>query len=245
MLCSHSWLARRSASINSAPLAETDTKTWRPSAGCAFRATNPSSASEAITRVIDGGRTRSRSANAPGVIAPSLARVDSADNCDKETGESGRRNRNWRANRITASDKSLANRESISFTRQRIASGSSYAEQNTTGFRRSPTEGIGWSPMSSEPPEAAEPEPPALPAILLEPWPVIIVIAVGWLIAVILAFTVAGLHEWRPDRSGRLGGRGARHVDFPVATSRRAPGLARCAERPELNSKTTTEKEET
>ena len=59
--------------------------------------------------------------------------------------------------------------------------------------------------MSSEPPEANEPEPPALPAILLEPWPVIIVIAVAWLIAVILAFTVAGLHEWRPIAVAGLG----------------------------------------
>ena len=59
--------------------------------------------------------------------------------------------------------------------------------------------------MSSEPAEADEPEPPALPAILLEPSPVIIVIAVGWLIAVILAFTVPGLHEWRPIAVAGLG----------------------------------------
>jgi uncharacterized protein DUF2530 len=43
-----------------------------------------------------------------------------------------------------------------------------------------------------------EPEPPALPAGLLEPWPVIAVIAVGWLVAAILAFTVSGLENWRP-----------------------------------------------
>ncbi|HYZ68238.1 MAG TPA: DUF2530 domain-containing protein [Mycobacterium sp.] len=42
------------------------------------------------------------------------------------------------------------------------------------------------------------PEPPALPAILLKPWPVIVVITAGWLIANMLAFTVPGLHEWRP-----------------------------------------------
>ena len=42
------------------------------------------------------------------------------------------------------------------------------------------------------------PEPPALPAVLLKPWPVIVVIAAGWLVALVLAFTVAGLHEWRP-----------------------------------------------
>jgi hypothetical protein len=59
--------------------------------------------------------------------------------------------------------------------------------------------------MSAEPPKPGEPEPPALPAVLLEPWPVIIVIAVGWLIATILAFTVAGLHEWRPIAVAGLG----------------------------------------
>ena len=59
--------------------------------------------------------------------------------------------------------------------------------------------------MSAEPPETPESEPPAMPKILLEPWPVIIVIAAGWLIAVILAFTVAGLHDWRPIAVAGLG----------------------------------------
>jgi hypothetical protein len=59
--------------------------------------------------------------------------------------------------------------------------------------------------MSEEPEVPAEPKPPALPAILLEPWPVIIVIAAGWLVVTILAFTVAGLHEWRPTAVAGLG----------------------------------------
>lgn len=42
------------------------------------------------------------------------------------------------------------------------------------------------------------PEPPALPAALLKPWPVIIVITAGWLIAVAVAFMVSALHQWRP-----------------------------------------------
>jgi hypothetical protein len=42
------------------------------------------------------------------------------------------------------------------------------------------------------------PEPPALPAVLLKPWPVIVVITAGWLVAVVLAFTVPSLQEWRP-----------------------------------------------
>ena len=49
------------------------------------------------------------------------------------------------------------------------------------------------------------PEPPALPARLLEPAPVIVVIAIGWLIAVVLAFTVPGLHDWRPITVAGLG----------------------------------------
>jgi Protein of unknown function (DUF2530) len=59
--------------------------------------------------------------------------------------------------------------------------------------------------MSVEPPQPGQPEPPALPAILLEPWPVIAVVAVGWLIAVVLAFTVAGLQGWRPTAVAGLG----------------------------------------
>lgn len=59
--------------------------------------------------------------------------------------------------------------------------------------------------MTGETPPPAEPKPPALPAILLEPWPVIIVIAVGWLIATVLAFTVAGLHDLRPIALAGLG----------------------------------------
>jgi Protein of unknown function (DUF2530) len=41
-------------------------------------------------------------------------------------------------------------------------------------------------------------QPPELPAGLLEPWPVIVVITAGWVIALVLAFTVPGLHDWRP-----------------------------------------------
>ncbi len=55
--------------------------------------------------------------------------------------------------------------------------------------------------MTANPP----PEPPALPARLLEPAPVIIVLALGWLIAVALAFAVPGLHEWRPITIAGLG----------------------------------------
>ena len=59
--------------------------------------------------------------------------------------------------------------------------------------------------MSPEPAAADEPEPPVLPAILLDPRPVIIAIAVGWLIGVVLAFAVPGLHEWRPLAVAGLG----------------------------------------
>jgi hypothetical protein len=61
--------------------------------------------------------------------------------------------------------------------------------------------------MSEPTPPCGEtaPEPPALPAALLEPWPVIVVIAAGWLVAVVLAFTVPGLHDWRPTTIAGLG----------------------------------------
>jgi hypothetical protein len=47
-------------------------------------------------------------------------------------------------------------------------------------------------------PDGTTPRPPELPAALLEPWPVIVVIAVGWLVATVLSFTVSALHDWRP-----------------------------------------------
>jgi hypothetical protein len=55
------------------------------------------------------------------------------------------------------------------------------------------------------PAQPAAPEPPALPAGLLAPWPVIVAIATGWLIAVVLAFTVPALHDWRPVTVAGLG----------------------------------------
>jgi hypothetical protein len=49
------------------------------------------------------------------------------------------------------------------------------------------------------------PQPPDLPAALVKPWPVIIVITAGWLIATVLAFTVSGLHDLRPYAVAGLG----------------------------------------
>jgi len=48
------------------------------------------------------------------------ARLASADSCDNDTGESGRRKRSWRANRTTANERSLASRASGSFTTQTV-----------------------------------------------------------------------------------------------------------------------------
>lgn len=48
-------------------------------------------------------------------------------------------------------------------------------------------------------------QPPPLPDALLKPAPVVAVIAVGWVIAAVLAFTVTGLHEWRPYTVAGLG----------------------------------------
>ncbi|NVN50017.1 DUF2530 domain-containing protein [Mycolicibacterium hippocampi] len=49
------------------------------------------------------------------------------------------------------------------------------------------------------------PQPPALPAALRAPWPVIAVITCAWLIAAVLAFTVSSLHDWRPITVAGLG----------------------------------------
>jgi hypothetical protein len=49
------------------------------------------------------------------------------------------------------------------------------------------------------------PEPPALPPGLLKQWPVIAVITAAWLVATLLAFTVPGLHEFRPFTVAGLG----------------------------------------
>jgi hypothetical protein len=58
---------------------------------------------------------------------------------------------------------------------------------------------------AADSPAEAQPQPPALPAVLLEPWPVIVVIATGWLIAAVLAFAVPALTEWRPIAIAGLG----------------------------------------
>ncbi len=53
--------------------------------------------------------------------------------------------------------------------------------------------------------DAGEPQPPELPAALLDPWPVITVITCGWLIGLVLAFTVDSFHSWRPITVAGLG----------------------------------------
>lgn len=52
--------------------------------------------------------------------------------------------------------------------------------------------------MTTDPDPRQQPAPPELPAVLLKPWPVIVVIAVGWLVVAVLAFTVDALQAWRP-----------------------------------------------
>ncbi|MGV0642014.1 DUF2530 domain-containing protein [Mycolicibacterium sp. XJ879] len=52
---------------------------------------------------------------------------------------------------------------------------------------------------------ANDPVPPSLPPALLNPWPVIVVIVAGWVVAAVLSFTVSGLAEWRPYTVAGLG----------------------------------------
>ena len=49
------------------------------------------------------------------------------------------------------------------------------------------------------------PEPPPLPAQLLEIWPVIATGALAWLVAAVAAFAVPALETWRPVTLAGLG----------------------------------------
>jgi hypothetical protein len=57
--------------------------------------------------------------------------------------------------------------------------------------------------MSVEPGKSIE--PPPLPAVLLEPWPVIAVGALSWLVAAAVAFVTPALDSWRPLTVAGLG----------------------------------------
>lgn len=65
--------------------------------------------------------------------------------------------------------------------------------------------------MPATPPDDASPAieptptPPALPAALLDPWPVIAVGAAAWLLATIAAFAIPALDDWRPITLAGLG----------------------------------------
>ena len=90
------------------------------------------------------------------------------------------------------------------------------------------------TPASSDAtPASAAPEPPALPTALLAPWPVIVVIATGFLVAVILAFAVPALRDWRPTAVAgqraayRRGARGAQSGFADI--DRTGPGSSRPA----------------
>ncbi|UMB70534.1 DUF2530 domain-containing protein [Mycobacterium paraterrae] len=50
--------------------------------------------------------------------------------------------------------------------------------------------------MSDEPADSIE--PPPLPAALLDPWPVIAIGALAWLVAAVVAFLTPALSTWRP-----------------------------------------------
>ncbi|MCI4674625.1 DUF2530 domain-containing protein [Candidatus Mycolicibacterium alkanivorans] len=60
-------------------------------------------------------------------------------------------------------------------------------------------------PLVPNPPAADEPEPPQLPAALLDPWPVIVTGAALWALATIGAFVVPALETWRPIVIAGLG----------------------------------------
>ncbi|MDI3315416.1 MAG: DUF2530 domain-containing protein [Mycobacterium sp.] len=51
----------------------------------------------------------------------------------------------------------------------------------------------------------SSPQPPPLPAALLEVWPVIAVGALAWLAAAVVAFTIPAFGSWRPVTLAGLG----------------------------------------
>jgi Protein of unknown function (DUF2530) len=57
--------------------------------------------------------------------------------------------------------------------------------------------------MSDEPGNSVE--PPPLPAVLLDPWPVIAIGALAWLVATVVVFLTPALATWRPLTVAGLG----------------------------------------
>jgi hypothetical protein len=60
-------------------------------------------------------------------------------------------------------------------------------------------------PIPPQPPLQPAPQPPSLPAALLDPRPVIGAGLVLWALATLAAFTVSALHAWRPVTLAGLG----------------------------------------
>src|SRR4051794_23928496 len=174
-----------------------------------------------MTLVIEGGRTRSLMARALGVIGPSLASVASADSCDSETGDSGRRKRNCRANRTTASDKSLARRASASVTSQRVPIARGKSVRLVRNGRDAAT-----ARRFPESPGTAAASGGSAPAVAGDPGDRGGLVGGGG--PGLLGHRLADV---APDHRGWPGRGGARPVDLPVATQCRPPRLTRSAER--------------
>ena len=60
-------------------------------------------------------------------------------------------------------------------------------------------------PSDTAAPSNPAPQPPELPARLLEQWPVVAAGAAAWLVATVLAFAVPTLASWRPVSIAGLG----------------------------------------
>ena len=53
--------------------------------------------------------------------------------------------------------------------------------------------------------ESTEPQPPPLPPAMLTVWPVVVVGALGWVVAAAVVFLVPGLSGWRLNCVAGLG----------------------------------------
>ena len=160
-----------------------------------------------MTRVIDGGRTRSLIASAPGVIGPQLDNVASADSCDNDTGDAGGETATAgkaasppTRGRWPTRYRSRSQREGYDRTRivRHESPNGSPAMLIAHLLPRRTAAGISPAMLMQCPPTCKSLDTAAAARALLDPWPVIAVGALAWLLAAVAAFVVPALVTWRP-----------------------------------------------
>ena len=114
---------------------------------------------------------------------------------------------------MTANDRSLANRAIAIHHSAKVTTERRNVNHRITDDRT--LDQAILNSMSAEPGKSIE--PPPLPAVLLDPWPIIAVGALAWLVATVAAFVVPALPAWRPMTLAGLGVGVLGTTHFPVA----------------------------